>query len=118
MCGWGLSRFAGAVRWPVRSAHRIVLDKQFALASGRWFNAFFWTYNTGLVVTVAMMVAHGILTVLNHDVSPAISGIARLGHILLSVGFAIFCLCLRGPIKTAARETGDAPQNAEHMLER
>ncbi|MFE2955680.1 DUF2871 family protein [Nocardia tengchongensis] len=42
----------------------IVLDKQFALTSGRRFNAFFWTYNAGLVMTVAMMVAHGILTVL------------------------------------------------------
>ncbi|MFE3702677.1 DUF2871 family protein [Nocardia tengchongensis] len=31
----------------------IVLDKQFALTSGRWFNAFFWTYNAGLVMTVA-----------------------------------------------------------------
>ncbi|MGV9665331.1 DUF2871 domain-containing protein [Nocardia niigatensis] len=96
----------------------IVLDKQFALTSGRWFNAFFWTYNTGLVVTVAMMVAHGILTVLNHDVSPAISGIAGLGHILLSVGFAMFFLCLRGPITTAAREVGDAQQNAEHTVAR
>ncbi|MEU6582368.1 DUF2871 domain-containing protein [Nocardia sp. NPDC046763] len=96
----------------------IVLDKQFALTSGRWFNAFFWTYNAGLVVTVAMMVAHGILTVLNHDVSPAISGIAGLGHILLSVGLALFFLCLRGPITTAAREAGDAQQNAEHTVER
>ncbi|WP_433567352.1 DUF2871 domain-containing protein [Nocardia sp. CA-151230] len=95
----------------------IVLDKQFALTAGRWFDAFFWTYNAGLVVTVAMMVAHGILTVLNHDVSPAISGIAGLGHILLSVGFAMFFLCLRGPIATAARESGDAQQNAETMVE-
>ncbi|MGW4125284.1 DUF2871 family protein [Nocardia sp. NPDC004711] len=54
-------------------------------------------------MTVAMMVAHGILTVLNHDVSPAISGIAGLGHILLSVGFAMFFLCLCGPITTTAR---------------
>ncbi|MGW5111439.1 DUF2871 family protein [Nocardia sp. NPDC004123] len=61
------------------------------------------TRTSGLVVTVAMMVAHGILTVLNHDVSPAISGIAGLGHILLSVGFAMFFLCLCGPITTTAR---------------
>ncbi|APA98396.1 hypothetical protein NS506_04348 [Nocardia seriolae] len=82
----------------------LALDKQFGLSDDKWFAAFFWTYNVGLLLTVSMMVTHGILTVLNHGVSPAVSGIAGLGHILLSIGFVFFFLCLRGPIMAAARQ--------------
>ncbi|MFF0636535.1 DUF2871 domain-containing protein [Nocardia sp. NPDC004151] len=80
----------------------LVLDKHFTLSSTRLFTAFFWTYNLGLLLTVAMMVTHGILTVTNHTVSPAISGIAGLGHIIVSIGFILFFMCLYTPLMTAA----------------
>ncbi|MFE3757714.1 DUF2871 domain-containing protein [Nocardia tengchongensis] len=76
----------------------IALDKQFAFSGTRLFSGFFWTYNLGLVLTVAMMVVHGSLTVLGHAAGPAISGVAGLGHIVLTVGFALFFGCLYGPV--------------------
>ncbi|GAB3205680.1 DUF2871 family protein [Nocardia tengchongensis] len=40
----------------------------------------FWNTTLGLVLTVAMMVVHGSLTVLGHAAGPTISGVAGLGH--------------------------------------
>ncbi|GAE75071.1 hypothetical protein JCM18918_758 [Cutibacterium acnes JCM 18918] len=47
----------------------------------------FWGFNLGLLLTIAMLVVHGMIQVNGHpDASPVISGIAGLGHIGLSVG--------------------------------
>lgn len=73
----------------------LALDRAFGLSGSRSFEWFFWTYNSGLVLTAAMLTVHGTLTVLGHDeVSPAIPGIAGLGHILLTVGFVLFFVVL------------------------
>ncbi|WP_333619501.1 DUF2871 domain-containing protein [Dietzia sp.] len=73
----------------------LALDKLFRLSDSREFRWFFWTYNAGVVLTVVMLLVHGTLTVLGHDeVSPAISGIAGLGHILLTVGFVLLFVSL------------------------
>jgi len=50
------------------------------------FNAFFWLYNVGVVVTVGVMIWHGCLTVLGEESFAMIFGIAGLGHILITVG--------------------------------
>lgn len=59
-------------------------------------------YNGGLALTVAMLVVHGTQTVLGVETSPAISGIAGLGHIVLTVGLILFFINLgkRIPSKT------------------
>jgi hypothetical protein len=73
----------------------IALQKTLHLTRGRFFSAFFWTYHAGLLLTTALMAVHGTLTVLGKDASAAISGIAGLGHILLTLALVFFFLCLR-----------------------
>jgi hypothetical protein len=73
----------------------LLLEKSFALSESRLFGWFFWTYNAGLVLTSAMLVWHGCLTVLGQESSAMISGIAGLGHILLSAGMVLLFLALR-----------------------
>ncbi|TAM83726.1 MAG: DUF2871 domain-containing protein [Jatrophihabitans sp.] len=72
----------------------LVLEKVFTLSAGRTFGWFFWTYNAGVVVTAAMMTWHGSLTVVGREGSSMISGIAGLGHILLTVGLILLMVAL------------------------
>ncbi|WP_282846784.1 DUF2871 domain-containing protein [Microbacterium oxydans] len=73
----------------------LLLEKAFTLSESRLFGWFFWLYNAGLVLTAAMMIWHGSLTVLGQESSGMIAGIAGLGHILLSVGMILLFLALR-----------------------
>jgi len=73
----------------------LLLEKQFALSQSRLFGWFFWTYIAGLVLTSAMMVWHGCLTVLGLESSKMIAGIAGLGHMLLAAGMILLFLALR-----------------------
>ncbi|WAA66007.1 DUF2871 domain-containing protein [Microbacterium oxydans] len=73
----------------------LLLEKVFALSESRLFGWFFWIYNAGLVLTSAMLVWHGSLTVLGEESSSMIAGIAGLGHILLSAGMVLLFLALR-----------------------
>ncbi|MDA3629188.1 DUF2871 domain-containing protein [Saccharopolyspora oryzae] len=73
----------------------LALDKAFGLSGNRLFTLFFWFYNSGLVVTAAMMVVHGTMTVFGAESSAAISGIAGLGHILITLGVIHLFLALR-----------------------
>lgn len=89
----------------------LALDKAFAISGSKLFTWFFWTYNAGLVLTVAMMVVHGVRTVTGDGESPALDGISGLGHIVLTVAFVLFFLALRRPVQAAAAQarttTGD-----------
>ncbi|WP_164234554.1 DUF2871 domain-containing protein [Microbacterium hydrocarbonoxydans] len=78
----------------------LLLENAFALSESRLFRWFFWTYNAGLVLTSAMLVWHGSLTVLGEESSKMIAGIAGLGHILLSAGLVLLFLALRKRIFT------------------
>ena len=73
----------------------LLLEKAFVLSASRLFGWFFWIYNAGLVLTSAMLVWHGCLTVLGVESSKAIAGIAGLGHMLLAAGMLLLCLALR-----------------------
>ncbi|SEG97907.1 Protein of unknown function [Saccharopolyspora kobensis] len=73
----------------------LALDKAFGLAGDRLFTLFFWFYNSGLALTAAMMLVHGTMTVFGAESSAAISGIAGLGHILITVGLVHLFLALR-----------------------
>lgn len=73
----------------------LLIEKAFALSESRLFGWFFWVYNAGLVVTSAMLIWHGSLTVLGQESSAMISGIAGIGHILLSAGVVLLFLALR-----------------------
>lgn len=73
----------------------LALEKIFGLSRSKLFNWFFWVYNAGVVVTSAMLIWHGSLTVLGQEAGGMISGIAGLGHILLTAGMVLFFLALR-----------------------
>lgn len=81
----------------------LALEKSFGLSRSKLFDWFFWTYNAGLVLTVGMLVVHGTMTVVGtEDVSPAISGIAGLGHILLTIALVLFFLALGKVMKAGS----------------
>lgn len=77
----------------------LLLEKVFALSRSKLFGWFFWLYNAGVVLTAAMMITHGIITVTGGKTSAAISGIAGLGHILLTVSTVLLFLALGKAIK-------------------
>ena len=87
----------------------LALDAIFSLTGRRSFTVFYWTYNAGLVITVAMQAVRGILTLDGQDpttTSAAIPGIAGLGHMLLTVGLIALFVALHAGVKdlVAARE--------------
>jgi len=93
----------------------LLLEKAFALSESRLFGWFFWLYNAGLVLTSAMMIWHGCLTVLGLESSSMIAGIAGMGHILLSAGMVLLFLALRKRLfvtKTAATTASAAAVSA------
>lgn len=84
----------------------LALDKVFALSGSKLFTWFFWVYNGGLALTVAMMVVHGVMTVGGKADSDAVAGIAGLGHIILTAAFVLFFLALRKPVVAAVQGRG------------
>lgn len=86
----------------------LLLDNAFGLSPSKLFSWFFWVYNAGVVVTSAMLITHGSLTVLGRESSPAIAGIAGLGHILITIGLTVFCVALGRalPDRGGARRAG------------
>ncbi|MEV1246488.1 DUF2871 domain-containing protein [Nonomuraea sp. NPDC050022] len=72
----------------------LALEKLFTLSASRLFNWSFWVYNAGLALTVLMMIIHGTQTVLGAQTSAMISGLAGLGHIVLTVGLVLFFINL------------------------
>lgn len=77
----------------------LILEKTFTLSTSKLFSWFFWIYNIGLTITAAMLVLHGMQQVTGDEASKAISGIAGMGHILISVGMILLFLALRSRLK-------------------
>lgn len=86
----------------------LALEKLFVLSRSRLFGWFFWVYNTGVVITAGAMVWHGTLTVLGQESTPAIAGIAGMGHIVTTVGLVLLFLTLGRSLRRD-RETSVAP---------
>ena len=88
----------------------LLLEKVFALSRNRKpFEWFFWLYNAGVVLTAAMMVWHGMLTVLGEESTSMIAGIAGLGHILLTVAMVLFFIVLGGATSNTATTSNTEP---------
>lgn len=77
----------------------LLLEKNFQLSQHKNFKKFFIIYNIGLGVTLLMLLVHGTMTVLGYADSAAISGIAGLGHIIITIGLGFFLNVLFGSIK-------------------
>lgn len=83
----------------------LALEKSFGLSRSKFFDWFFWLYNAGIVLTVGMLFVHGTMTVMGtEEVSPAISGIAGLGHILLTIALVLFFLALGKTVKSESAQ--------------
>jgi len=105
--------FTGSTQLAVAHAHLLALgfmvmlivlalDAALKISGSRSFAWFFATYNAGLLITVGVMVWHGMLQVQGRtDVSAAVPGIAGLGHILLTVGLVSLLVSLRRPVRQA-----------------
>ncbi|AIJ33144.1 Protein of uncharacterised function (DUF2871) [Corynebacterium imitans] len=80
----------------------LALEKVFEISRNqKLFTSFFWLYNLGVILTTAMMVWHGILTVKGEEPTAMISGIAGLGHIFITIALALFVTALGRAIKAA-----------------
>lgn len=83
----------------------LLLEKPFELTKNKNFNKFFVTYNTGLLLSVIMMAVRGCTEVLNLEISnvidSSISGIAGLGHIIITIAYILFFLILLNRINAA-----------------
>ena len=95
----------------------LVLEKVFTLSRSRLFPWFFWTYNAGVVLTSAMLVLHGSLTVLGADSSKAIAGIAGTGHMLLTAGLILLLLALRKPVFASLGRGGEDDAGSRTLTE-
>lgn len=95
----------------------LALAKLFTLTTSPMFDWFFWVYNAGLALTVVMMTVHGIQTVVGAETGAAISGIAGLGHIVLTVGLILFFITLGKQIPAARQGNSDhAPRSLSGPL--
>ena len=83
----------------------VLLEKQFQLSEHTSFSKFLIFYNTGVVLTISMLLVRGITQVLDISLSSgmnaAISGISGLSHIVLTLGFIFFYLILKKQISIA-----------------
>lgn len=105
-----LSGFTGETQLSVLHTHTLMLgmffflillllEKNFRLSQHKNFQKFFLIYNLGLAVTLLMFLVHGTMTVLGYADHAAISGIAGLGHIIITIGLGFFFNVLFGSIK-------------------
>ena len=91
----------------------LVIEKVFSISrSPKLFAWFFWLYNAGVVLTSAMLIWHGSLTVLGRESKAMIAGIAGLGHIAITAGMIVFFVALRCAVTGRAATPGKAGRTA------
>lgn len=77
------------------------------LENEKTFKTFFLSYNIGVVITAAMLFLRGLTEVMdwgdNKALDASISGIAGVGHIVLTVGFVFMYITLKRAIDNRAR---------------
>lgn len=82
----------------------LLLEKSFELSKHGFFAPAFWLYNAGLVVSSTMMVWHGIYQITGAEWGAAFSGIAGLGHIVMSLGLVGFMATLAPAVLKATKK--------------
>lgn len=97
-----------------------IFERLFTLSSTSLYRWFTVTFHAGLILTVAMQLVHGTMQVLGNEASAAISGIAGIGHVLLTVAFVVFFLALRSAVARTqehrdSREIVGASTNVEEL---
>lgn len=74
----------------------------FPLANQRWYRPFFATYHTGVLLTVVMQGVIGYQQLHPGAPSAMLNGLAGLGHITITAGFALFFAALLPAIQLPA----------------
>lgn len=77
------------------------LEKVFELSKTKSFSLFFWHYNGGLVLSVAMMFVIGMRDIAGLDSSAMFAGIAGLGHIIITVGLVFLFVAIGKRLETS-----------------
>ncbi|MDA9470683.1 DUF2871 domain-containing protein [Enterococcus sp. 5H] len=77
----------------------LLLEKNFQIMKHKNYQKFYILYNIGLGITLLIMLIHGTMTVLDYSYSAAISGVAGIGHIIMTIGLGFFFNVLFGSIK-------------------
>lgn len=77
----------------------LLLEKNFNLSQFKEFDRFYIFYNIGLLLTLIMLTFHGVMTVLGNETGPAVSGIAGLGHIIMTIGLFFLFRSLSKAVK-------------------
>lgn len=73
----------------------MIIEFQLKLTANRQlFNYFFYIFHLGVLITVTMQFINGIAAMKDFNVSPAIAGIAGLGHITITLAFILFFVLL------------------------
>ncbi|UOQ61639.1 DUF2871 domain-containing protein [Leucobacter rhizosphaerae] len=80
---------------------------QFSLARKR-FGWFLWLYHAGVILTSAMLIVHGSLTVLGLESSKMIAGLAGLGHMSITAAIVLLFFALRASLRRIDPSTGTA----------
>ncbi|AKT50843.1 DUF2871 family protein [Arsenicicoccus sp. oral taxon 190] len=75
----------------------LLLERGFGLSRTAQWMPMWITYNAGLVITATMLTVKGTLQVLGSSsaTSPALAGIAGLGHILLTLALVFLLVALK-----------------------
>ena len=81
----------------------ILLEKNFHVSEAPKFNLFFILYHIGLILSAVLMVVRGMISILvingtiemTNGLNGAISGIAGMGHIILTVALVIYMFLLK-----------------------
>lgn len=105
-----MNEFTGSTQLSVTHTHALVLgmltflivlllEKNFQLSQFKQFDRFYIFYNIGLLITLVMLTFHGVMTVLGNETGPAISGIAGLGHIIMTIGLFFLFQSLSKAVK-------------------
>ena len=88
----------------------LALEKLFRLSeiAPRLSGWFYWIWTSGVALTGGMMLVKGTIAVRGADASsPALAGVAGLGHMLLTAGLVLLFFLLRAGIARAA--AGEQP---------
>lgn len=73
----------------------LLLEAVFTLSKTKQFTLFYWHYNAGLLLTLAMMAYIGLQQLGGpYQAGGMVAGLSGLGHILLAVGLGFFFAAL------------------------
>ncbi|MFS0781705.1 DUF2871 family protein [Bacillus sp. 1P06AnD] len=86
----------------------IIFEKTVQLSAHKQFNLFFILYHVGVIMATVLMLVRGIVSImvakgtmsLSSGLDSAISGMAGLGHIILSIAFILFMIILKKALIT------------------